>query len=82
MAKEGQTLNIKYTCTKDFPPLYCETGFLKAGEVATVTGWWIADAENPLYEVTRADKEAIGIYRKQLLEHGQLYQGPSDMGSN
>jgi hypothetical protein len=73
MAKEGQTLNIKYTCTKDFPLVYFEAGFLKAGDVATVTGWWIADAVNPLYEVTRADGEAHGIYREQLLEHGHFH---------
>ncbi len=73
MAKEGQKLNIKYTCTKDFPSVYFETGFLKAGDVATVTGWWVADPINPLYEVTRADGEAHGIYREQLLEHGHFH---------
>jgi hypothetical protein len=73
MAKEGQKLNIKYTCTKDFPSVYFETGFLKAGDVATVTGWIVADWENPLYEVTRTDGEVQAIYREKLLKHRDFH---------
>lgn len=72
MANPGQELNIPYRCDRSFPVAYGEPGFLQAGDTATVTGWWVAHATNPLYEVTREDGAVRAIYREQMIEYGSF----------
>lgn len=47
--------------------------FLRAGQEAHITNVCVADAQNPLYEVTRTeDGVAQAVYRRQLVEVGAL----------
>ena len=68
-------LNIKYTATRSarFSAWNFDPPWLEKGETATIVGWHVADALNPLYEVKRdRDGATKAIYRRDLMEYGVI----------
>ena len=74
MQQGKQTMNIKFTVTK--PLKLSVWSFdqprLKAGETASIVGWYVADATNPLYKVQKANGEIFACHRQYIIEAGGL----------
>lgn len=71
----GDQLSIKYAATRSasFSNWAFDPPWLNEGETATIYGWWVADAVNPLYKVRRdRDGAEKAIYRNLLLEYGEI----------
>ena len=68
-------LSIVYTCTRttSFSAWSFDEPWLNAGQTATIFGWWVADAVNPLWKIRRdSDGDEKAIHQSHLLEYGTI----------